>query len=106
MCLITSARHFLSMVYLPIITHSLRILVKVTDEFQYGDWCGKPFLVLHDKRRYKPPQQSFLCAEVSDLILPDENDPGVHGFGFGFGVGTFGFMDPLKDFEAPKHGAV
>ena len=67
----------------------------MTNQFQYGDWSGKAFLVLHDKDRYQIPQQSFLCADVADLILPDGGDGGA----FGFGVGTFGFMDILKEFE-------
>jgi len=67
----------------------------VTNQFQFGDWSGKVFLVLHDKEGFQLPQQSFLCADVADLILPDNEEVG----GFGFGVGTFGFMDRLKDFD-------
>jgi hypothetical protein len=53
--------------------------------------------VYHDKLRYQPHQQSFLCADVADLIaVGGQAEEETAGFGF-----NRGFMDQLKDFDVP-----
>ena len=58
---------------------------------------GRSFLVLHDKRLYQPPQQSFIDTEIEELSASKSGYG--HQFDADYGVGRYGFLDPLKDFD-------
>ena len=54
---------------------------------------GRSFLVLHDKRLYQPPQQSFTDTDIVEL---SEAGSGYNGQA---DVRRFGQLQELKDFD-------